>query len=139
MEMTAQERRLSLGAVMLHMLGIGLTLGLTFPLTSLTLEAWGSAAWVVGLAGAMAPLAILLFMPVLPSVAQRLGAVRAMMLGCGIGIAGLVVMYLVPSASGAPTAAAVPSKATPIVPADPQDVPVNDDISAVARNAVSAR
>jgi len=98
MEMTAQERRLSLGAVMLHMLGIGLTLGLTFPLTSLTLEAWGSAAWVVGLAGAMAPLAILLFMPVLPSVAQRLGAVRAMMLGCGIGIAGLVVMYLVPNA-----------------------------------------
>ncbi|ARE85363.1 putative MFS-type transporter YcaD [Roseovarius mucosus] len=98
MELTAQDRRLSLGAVMLHMLGIGLTLGLTFPLTSLTLEAWGSAAWVVGLAGAMAPLAILLFMPVLPSVAQKLGAVRAMILGCGIGIAGLVVMYLVQTA-----------------------------------------
>lgn len=98
MELTAQERRLSLGSVMLHMLGIGLTLGLTFPLTSLTLEAWGSAAWVVGLAGAMAPLAILLFMPALPSVAQTLGAVRAMMLGCGIGIAGLFVMYLVQTA-----------------------------------------
>lgn len=93
MEMTSSERRLSLGAVMLHMLGIGLTLGLTFPLTSLTLEAWGSAAWVIGLAGAMAPLAILLFMPMLPNVAQRLGAVRAMILGCCVGIAALLAMY----------------------------------------------
>ncbi|WP_430448717.1 MFS transporter [Rhodophyticola sp.] len=97
MELTTNERRLSLGAVMLHMLGIGMTLGLTFPLTSLTMEAWGSSGWVIGLSGAMAPLAILLFMPVLPHVAKRLGAIRAMMVGCAIGIGGLLIMYAIQS------------------------------------------
>ena len=43
------------------------------------------------------------------------------------------------AAIGAPSAAAVPIRATPIVPAEPQEVPVNSDISAVARNAVSSR
>jgi len=92
--LSSSQRRLSIAAVMIHMLGVGLTLGLTFPLTSLTLERWGSAGWVIGLAGAMAPLAILMFMPVLPTIAQRLGAVRAMSLGCLVGIAGLLIMYL---------------------------------------------
>ena len=41
------------------------------------------------------------------------------------------------AAIGAPSAAAVPISATPIVPADPHEVPVARDISAVARNAVS--
>ncbi|MEO1085082.1 MAG: MFS transporter [Acidobacteriota bacterium] len=94
-ELTAAERWVSLGAVMIHMAGIGLTLGLTFPLTSLTMESWGAPAWVIGLAGAMAPLAILVFMPVLPRVAGRLGAVRAMVLGCGVGMAGLLAMSVV--------------------------------------------
>src|SRR5690606_28161543 len=39
--------------------------------------------------------------------------------------------------SGASSAAAVPISATPIVPADPHDVPVASDIADVARNAVS--
>lgn len=87
-------RRASLGAVMAHMAGIGLTLGLTFPLTSLTLEGWGEPGWVIGLAGAMAPLAILLLMPLLPRVASAMGAIRAMILGCALGMAGLMVMWL---------------------------------------------
>ncbi len=99
MNMTSVERAQSLGAVMVHMMGIGLTLGLTFPLTSLTLDAWNSPGWVIGLASSMAPLAILIFMPVLPRIAKSLGSVRAMVLGCLIGAAGLTVMYLVPNAS----------------------------------------
>jgi hypothetical protein len=33
----------------------------------------------------------------------------------------------------------MPISATPIVPADPHDVPVHSDIAQVARNAVSTR
>ena len=43
------------------------------------------------------------------------------------------------SGSGAPSAVAVPIMATPMVPADPHEVPVKDDIRTVARKAVSAR
>jgi hypothetical protein len=43
------------------------------------------------------------------------------------------------TASGASSATAMPISATPIVPAEPQEVPVQVDISAVARKAVSAR
>lgn len=93
MNLTDSQRRVSLAAVMFHMIGIGLTLGITFPLTSLTLESWGSAAWVIGLAGAMAPMAVLVCMPFLPRIVSRLGAVPAMVLGCTIGIAALLAMY----------------------------------------------
>lgn len=91
-------RTLSLSAVMLHMLGVGLTLGLTYPLTAVTLQSWGSPGWIVGLAGSMSPLAILLVMPVLPRIAARLGAVPAMLTGCLVGAAGLAVMYALPHA-----------------------------------------
>ena len=43
------------------------------------------------------------------------------------------------AASGASSAMAVPINATPMVPADPHEVPVAIDIAAVARNAVSTR
>ena len=83
---------------MLHMLGIGLTLGSTIPLVSLTLERWGSDATTIGIAGAMSPLAILCTMPFLPRLARRLGAVRAMLVGCSIAVATLVLMYVVRNA-----------------------------------------
>lgn len=95
-DLTPGQRSRSLGAIMIHMMGIGLTLGLTFPLTSLTLEVWGRPEWEIGLASAMSPLAILIFMPVLPRIAKRLGAVRAMTLGCLVGAAGLMFMYGLP-------------------------------------------
>lgn len=58
MEVTPWQRRSSLAAVMTYLIGIGRTLALTFPFTSLTSEAWASASWVIGLAGAMPRLAI---------------------------------------------------------------------------------
>ena len=40
---------------------------------------------------------------------------------------------------GAPIPAATPIRATPIVPAEPQDVPVHTDTNAVTRNEVTTR
>lgn len=94
MTLTTTQRRTSLAAVTIHMLGIGLTLGLTFPLVSLTLESWGSPGWIIGLAAAMAALAVLVFMPFLPGLANRLGTIPSMVLGCVVGVAGLGAMYL---------------------------------------------
>ena len=84
-------------AVTLHMAGVGLTLGVLFPLTSLTLESWGAADWTIGLAGAMSPVAILLLMPVLPPVVARLGAVRAMAAGCALAALAIGTMYALQS------------------------------------------
>ena len=98
-ELNAVERRLSLAAVMVHMTGVGLTLGVLFPLTSLTLAGWGAASGLVGLAGAVSPIAILLLMPALPRLARRLGAIRAMSAGCTLASVALVAMYLVPTTS----------------------------------------
>ncbi len=91
------QRRHSLAAVILHMMGVGLTLGLAFPLTSLTLQGWGASEWVIGVAGAMSPLAVLLLMPVLPRLASRLGAIRAMLIGCALAASALLAMYWLPS------------------------------------------
>ncbi|WP_237072799.1 MFS transporter [Pseudaestuariivita rosea] len=96
-DLTTRQRRMSLAAVMIHMLGIGLTLGITFPLVSLTFASWGAPDWQVGLSSAMAPLAVLLLMPFLPQVARKLGAIKAMFLGCAIGGLALLSMYLFPS------------------------------------------
>ena len=87
------SRALGLAAVIVHMTGIGLTLGVLFPLTSLTLDRWGSSERVIGLAGAMSPVAALLLMPLLPRVAARLGAVRAMVAGCALAALALAAMY----------------------------------------------
>ena len=90
---TARHRRLGLAAVVLHMAGIGLTLGVLFPLTSLTLERWGVADRTIGLAGSMSPVAILLLMPFLPRIAARLGAVRSMLAGCALAAAAFAAMH----------------------------------------------
>lgn len=87
-------RRASLAALMVHMAGIGMTLGLLFPLTSLTLLSWGSSDWEIGLAGAMSPVAILLLMPYLPTAVSLLGAVRAMALGCAIAALAIAAMHV---------------------------------------------
>ena len=92
--LSPSARAFSLGAVIVHMIGIGLTLGLTYPLTSLVLESWRTPAWLIGVAGAMPALAILVLMPVFPRLVRRLGAVAAMGLGCVVGAAALAAMPL---------------------------------------------
>ena len=87
----------SLAAVIAHMLFIGLTLGISFPLTSLILETRGTAGWLIGLVGSMPAVGILLIMPLAPRLVGRIGTIQAMCLGCLIGSIGLVLMPVLPA------------------------------------------
>jgi MFS family permease len=93
-ELTPQQKTLSLAAVIAAAFGIGLSFGVGLPLTSLTFEAWLQPKWVIGLAGATPSLAILLALPLVPRLVARLGAVASILLGCLIGAAGFVALYL---------------------------------------------
>lgn len=90
------QRGLSLGAVILSMLGVGLTLGSSYPLTALILERWGESSTLIGVSGAMVPLAVLLIMPFAPGLIGRLGTVPTMVMGCAIGSLALLAMPLLP-------------------------------------------
>jgi MFS family permease len=92
--LSERDRLTSLAAVILAAFGVGLSFGVGLPLTSLTLEAWHQPSWIIGLAGAAPSLAILIFLPLLPRLAARLGAVPGMLLGCLIGALGFVALYL---------------------------------------------
>jgi MFS family permease len=96
-EMAGAERRrvASLAAVITASFGVGMAFGVGFPLTGLTLEAWNTPAWLIGIAGAAPALGVLTTLPVLPGLVMRLGVVRAIALGCTIGALGFVALALV--------------------------------------------
>ena len=87
----------SLAAVTTSAFGVGISFGVGYPLVSLVFEAWNQPRWVIGLAGAVPSIAILLLLPVLPSLVAKLGAVRAMMLGSLVSASGFAGLYLVQS------------------------------------------
>ncbi|WP_045836723.1 MFS transporter [Hyphomicrobium sp. 99] len=93
-EFTARQRLLSLAAVLSTSFGTGISFGIGFPLISLTFEMWGQPSWMIGLAGAAPPFAILLALPIAPRVIAKLGSVRAIALGCLIGGLGFVALGL---------------------------------------------
>lgn len=95
-EFTPSDRRRSLIAIVLHMLGIGIAFGASIPLTSLVLERWGEDAATIGLVGALPTLANVLLLPTLRSLAARLGTARAMMLGCTVAAISIGLMPFVP-------------------------------------------
>lgn len=92
--MTNTQRYLSLAAVITSAFGVGLAFGIGFPLTALTLEGWGAAKWVIGLAGAAPALAILAALPYLPKIVQRFGTAQAICAGCAIAAAGFLMLSL---------------------------------------------
>lgn len=95
---TARERALSLAAVIAASFGVGLAFGIGFPLTSLTLESWHAAKWVLGVAGAAPAIAVLLMLPFLPAVVGRIGAVPAIAFGCMIAALGFLALSFVSTA-----------------------------------------
>ncbi|WP_299969324.1 MFS transporter [uncultured Roseobacter sp.] len=97
MELTPRQRMLSVAAVILSTIGVGVSYGVGYPLTSLTFEAWAQPAWLTGLAGSMPALAILLCLPFFPAIVARLNTVGAMSLGCVLVGLSFLLMPVFPS------------------------------------------
>ena len=92
-ELSPQQKALSLAAVIAAAFGIGLSFGVGLPLTALTLQAWSEPNWVIGLAGAAPSFAILLVLPLVPSIVARFGAIATILAGCLIGALGFMALY----------------------------------------------
>lgn len=83
-DFSPRQRLLSLSAVIAGALAVGLGIGALIPLMALLLEARGVDSWLIGGNGAMVPLAILLFGPLLPRIIARLGTLGSMYFGFGL-------------------------------------------------------
>jgi MFS family permease len=84
----------SLAAVTTSACGVGISFGVGYPIVSLVFEEWAQPRWVIGLAGAVPSIAVLLLLPFMPKVLARLGTVQAMVLGCLISSFGFLCLYL---------------------------------------------
>lgn len=90
-----ERRRIaSLAAVIAASFGVGMAFGVGFPLTGMTLEAWNTPKWLIGIAGAAPALGVLTTLPFLPRVVTRWGVVRAIAFGCSIGAVGFLALAL---------------------------------------------
>ena len=83
---------LGIAAVIASTFGLGLSYGIGYPLTSLTLAGWGQPKWVIGLAAGLPQLGVMALLPFAPRLAARLGTVRTMLLGGLLTIAGFGAM-----------------------------------------------
>ncbi|MBA2125242.1 MFS transporter [Hyphomicrobium methylovorum] len=93
-QLTWLQRHKSLAAVISTSFGVGLSFGIGFPLTSLTFEAWQQANWMIGLAGAIPPIAIMFALPFGPRFITKVGPVAAILTGCICGALGFLALYL---------------------------------------------
>lgn len=73
------------------------TMGLTWPLLSLLLEAQGVGTTLIGLSAAVQSLAILGVAPATPRLVARLGSVRAVALSMAVTLAALLLLPAFPS------------------------------------------
>jgi MFS family permease len=83
---------LAIAAVIVTLGIFAVTMGLTYPLLALVLEAQGVDAALIGLNAAMTPLGLLAFSLVIPKVAQRFGAWQVVV--ASIALTGLVLLAL---------------------------------------------
>lgn len=95
--LTPGRRRLSLLAVNLCVLGVGVGIGALVPLMALRLAERGVGATVIGLNAAMFPLAVLVVGPMLPRLLVRLGSLRSLYLGLSVTALSVLLLPLLPS------------------------------------------
>ena len=95
--LTPRQRNLSIAAVITSTVGVGVSYGIGYPITALTLEQWGAPSWLNGLVGSAPALAILICLPFFPKMVGRLGTIPAMALGCCLVGIGFLLMPLFPS------------------------------------------
>jgi MFS family permease len=96
-DITPGQRRLSLLAINLCVLGVGIGIGALVPLMALNLERRGVDASVIGLNAAMFPLAVLMVGPLLPRFLGRFGTVRSLYIGLGVTALSALLLPLLPS------------------------------------------
>lgn len=96
-ELSPRERAASLGAVIAATFGVGLYMGIGFPLIALRLEHWGVSGTLIGLNGAMMALGVLVLGPFMARIARALGALPTMLYGITVGAAALAAMPFVPN------------------------------------------
>lgn len=90
--LTARERRLSLGAVYACMFAVGVGMGLSLPLLSLILERNGVSATLNGANTTVGALAMIVVSPFIPAIAARLGTAR-FLIACYIVAAAALVSF----------------------------------------------
>jgi len=93
---TPGRRRLSLLAVNLCVLGVGVGIGALVPLMALRMAEQGIDATVIGLNAAMFPLAVLVVGPVLPRLLARLGSLRSLYLGLSVTALSVLLLPVLP-------------------------------------------
>ncbi len=97
-EFTSLERTLSIAAVVISSFGVGVSFGVGFPLTALTLESWGEPKWVIGLAGSAPAIATVLVLPFAARLIERIGPVTAILFSSVLASASFLALGAVSSA-----------------------------------------
>jgi len=92
-----QRRTLALAGILLHMAAVGVVMGVAIPLTGLAMNGWGEPGWRIGLVAAMPSVAIVTTIPLAPRLVRSIGAWPAMVGGCLLGTAALLLMPLLPN------------------------------------------
>jgi MFS family permease len=94
---SSQQRMRSLAAVICAVFSVGVAVGAVTPLLSLLLERRGVSETVIGLNGAMFPLAVLVFGPFLPRLMGRLGTLRSIYLSISMLTATVLLLPVLPT------------------------------------------
>lgn len=89
---TRRARRLSLAAVLASTLGLGLAYGIGYTITAVRFQEWGASGLLIGVAGAVPSLAVVLLVPFVPRLAGRHGTVPVMVAGAALVAASFVLM-----------------------------------------------
>jgi MFS family permease len=95
--LTPRQRRLSLVAVNICVLGVGTGIGGLIPLMALNLAHRGTDSAVIGLNAAMYPVAVLAVGPFIPRLIGRLGTTASLYLGLGVTALSIVLLPLLTS------------------------------------------
>ncbi|MEA2780215.1 MAG: hypothetical protein QOK29_1759 [Rhodospirillaceae bacterium] len=95
--LTPRQRRLSLLAININVLGIGLALGALVPLMALTLSRRAVDTTLIGLNAAMFPIAILCVGPFIPRLIARLGTARSVYIGLAVTAVSLMLLPVLTS------------------------------------------
>jgi MFS family permease len=90
-ELTPRQRLISLSAAIGGMLGVGIAFGAAIPLITLLMEARGYSPFVIGLNGAMFPLAVLSIAHFVPRLLGRFGTLPMIFSVLAVSVAMLLV------------------------------------------------